>query len=509
VSTGLWRLRPPRHWPALTLALLSVASVAMCVWEAADDSPTIDEPVYVTAGLTGLVRHDLRLNPQHPPLAKVLAAVPVLAEDPALPAGAVWKAARHRIYSRSFLYQARHQGELREITFLSRLVPILELVLTGLVVYALARRLAGPAGGVFAAALWLLDPFVIGLGHLDGIDLPFTLAVLATALATVRWLERRSLLRAVAIGLACGAALTLRDTGPLVLAVAVLTVAVLSRRIRPVLTVVGVAFVFVWLVYLALDPAFTLHHPNVLPQRYIDGFRAVAAAHADNRGVFLLDRHWRSAHWYLWPASLLIKVPVTLVAAYALAPFFLRKERSEARRRVYLAAIPAAVVLGVFTAFSPVYLGFRYMLPVLALATVLVAPLIRARRLLPAVLVAGSALLTATSLPNSIAWTEPPFRPAYRYVTDANLDWGQDSYRLQRWARDKHAWIACNEQEGAGCAAGVPDARRLDVRAKRRDVHGWVAISSTLLNLSDWDVWLRDIKPAGTIGGTILLYHLR
>jgi hypothetical protein len=39
-------------------------------------------------------------------------------------------------------------------------------------------------------------------------------------------------------------------------------------------------------------------------------------------------------------------------------------------------------------------------------------------------------------------------------------------------------------------------------------VHGWVAISSTLLNLSDWDVWLRDIDPVGTIGGTILLYHL-
>src|SRR5207302_1044898 len=105
----------------------------------------------------------------------------------------VWKAARHRIYARSFLFQARRQGELREITFLSRIAPILELVLTALIVYALARRLAGPAGGVFAAALWLLDPFVIGLGHLDGIDLPFTLAVLATALATVRWLERRTL----------------------------------------------------------------------------------------------------------------------------------------------------------------------------------------------------------------------------------------------------------------------------------------------------------------------------
>jgi hypothetical protein len=40
-------------------------------------------------------------------------------------------------------------------------------------------------------------------------------------------------------------------------------------------------------------------------------------------------------------------------------------------------------------------------------------------------------------------------------------------------------------------------------------VHGWVAISSTLLELNDWDVWLRRLRPAGTIDGTILLYHLR
>src|SRR4051794_30597745 len=68
----------------------------------------------------------------------------------------------------------------------SRLVPIVELVLTGLLVYALASRLGGRAGGTFAAALWLLNPFVLGIGHLDGIDIPFTLVTLAMALAVLR-----------------------------------------------------------------------------------------------------------------------------------------------------------------------------------------------------------------------------------------------------------------------------------------------------------------------------------
>src|SRR5256885_9200810 len=140
---------------------------------------------------------------------------------------------------------------------------MLELVLTGLLVYALARRIAGPGGGVFASALWLLDPFVIGLGHLDGIDLPFALAALAASLAVVRWLEDRTLSRAAVIGLACGAALVLRDTGPLLLAVATLTVAIVSRGVRPTLALLGTALGVVWLVYVAFDPAYTLHHPNV------------------------------------------------------------------------------------------------------------------------------------------------------------------------------------------------------------------------------------------------------
>jgi Dolichyl-phosphate-mannose-protein mannosyltransferase len=504
VSTG----HRPRRGPALTLTLLCIATAAMCLWEAAVDAPTIDEPVYVSAGLTGLVRHDLRLNPQHPPLAKVLAALPVLAARPVLPGGAGWREAKHRIYAKAFLQSARAHGKLREVTFLSRLVPILELLATALVVYALARRLAGPAGGLFAAGLWLLDPFVIGLGHLDGIDLPFTLAALVTSLAIVRWLEVRSLWRAAAIGFACGAALVLRDTGPLVLVVATATVAVASRDVRPTLAVLAAAFGFVWLVYLALDPAFTLHHASLLPQRYLDGFHALAAAHSHPRGVFLLDRHWHTSHWFLWPISLVIKVPVTLVAAYALVPFLQKRIPADARRRVYGAIVPAAVVLAAFTAFSPVYLGFRYMLPVLALATVAVAPLVRAPRLVPLLLIAGSAIFTVTSLPHSIAWTEPPFRPAYRFVTDSNLDWGQDAYRLQQWARGKHAWIACNSPAGAGCTEDVADARPLGPRASPRSVHGWVAMSSTLLNLSDWDVWLRHVKPAGNIDGAILLYRL-
>ena len=187
-----------RSWSAVALAVLCLTTGGIAVWEAKSDSVTIDEPVYVTAGSTALVRNDLRLNPQHPPLSKILAAAPVLAEEPVLPAGPVWLHHHQRTYGKVYLEDLRRHGELREVTFLSRLVPVLELLVTGLLVFALARRLVGPSGGVFAAALWLLNPFVIGIGHLDGIDIPFTLMALTVALTLVRWLEVRTPARLVA-----------------------------------------------------------------------------------------------------------------------------------------------------------------------------------------------------------------------------------------------------------------------------------------------------------------------
>ena len=44
-------------------------------------SPTIDEPVHLLAGYSYLKWGDFRVNAEHPPLAKMLAALPLLLLD--------------------------------------------------------------------------------------------------------------------------------------------------------------------------------------------------------------------------------------------------------------------------------------------------------------------------------------------------------------------------------------------------------------------------------------------
>ena len=82
-------------------------------------------------------------------------------------------------------------GTMHRVTFASRLVPLLECGVLALALYGLASLLFGMWSGVVAALLWLFNPLVLGLGHLDGVDLPFALTTVLVSWALVRWLRRR------------------------------------------------------------------------------------------------------------------------------------------------------------------------------------------------------------------------------------------------------------------------------------------------------------------------------
>ena len=75
--------------------------------QARADSPTYDEPVYVSAGLLALTQHDLAYNAEHPPLPKAIAAIPVLLTPYTLPPGHADGANRSL---EAFLLQSAHQG---------------------------------------------------------------------------------------------------------------------------------------------------------------------------------------------------------------------------------------------------------------------------------------------------------------------------------------------------------------------------------------------------------------
>jgi hypothetical protein len=513
----------------LGLAVVVVTIIAFLVlggFEAWRDSATFDEPVYVSSGVAAVLHHDLADNAEHPPLFKVLAALPVLAVGPVVPADGHWNLNNERTYSARFVEAQMQAGTMHRVTFASRLVPLLECGLLALALYGLAALLFGMWSGVVAALLWLLNPLVLGLGHLDGVDLPFALTTVLVSWALVRWLRRRDGRSLVWLGAACGAVVSAQTTGILVGAVALgVVVAALVRSgqrgwqlWRQPLVVALVAWILVWAVYVALDPGIVVHSWVILPQPYVEGLRFLASNDTGSSPGFLLGVSWTGASVWFWFATLVVKLSTPILVLLVAGPLVLvalvrsgRISRSTWRQTLVAVVLPA-LVLFAFELPNPRTLGVRYLLPSIALWIVAASPiaLVVTRRLAAmavGVVLAVAAAVTVYSFPNSIAYTAAPFRPGYRVATDSNLDWGQDFGLLTTWSRGRHPYVAYFGPRGV-TGADIAGSRPL-IGAAPAHITGWVAASASDLTSADRDSlsWLRAYCPVGTLGGSILLYH--
>src|SRR5580692_9579927 len=140
-----------RHLGLLMVWIAIVGFLVLGGLEAWNDSATFDEPVYVSSGVIAVLHHDVADNAEHPPLFKVLAALPVLAANPVIPADGRWNVNNERTYSARFVQAQMRAGTLHRVTFASRLVPLVESGLLALALYALANLLFGAWAGALAA----------------------------------------------------------------------------------------------------------------------------------------------------------------------------------------------------------------------------------------------------------------------------------------------------------------------------------------------------------------------
>ena len=544
------------------LALAVVWYLGTGLWQAAHDAPTVDEAVDVSSGVATLVHHDLRMNPEHAPLPKVLSVLPALLARPVVPEGASWQDGDWFGFTDDFVRANRDAGRLDTVLFLARLVPLAEGLGCAWLIHLLARRFFGRRAADVTAFLWCTTPVVVGLAHFAGIDVAFTLATLVVAHAMVRFLDAPGARAALLLGAACAALLLTRHSGlGLWLFAAVVVAAVLWRvdrrtALRCAALVVVVAFVGVWLGVRLLAPggsgdAFGARADSLVAEA---GDRSIAARAAlalpfpaeyraglaylvvtsDERPAYLFGQAWDGGRWWFFPGSVVAKVPLGALAAMVAGGVLAFRRRDIARRRLAVGVLGPAAVSFAFVLAQPLNLGVRYVLPSLALAMVLagavVAPLLDAfgsdgasratrdrtqkgsvGRVVAAGVVAigvaaqGAAVLGAGT--HSLAWTAPPFTPAYRFVSDSNLDYGQDNDRVAAWAaQHPGAWVALLRPRGVDNPSGTRELRG----AAPAEVTGWIAVSATRLTVLDRDElsWLRAYCPVGDIGGSVLLYRI-
>jgi hypothetical protein len=457
------------------------------------NSATFDEGAHLPAGYTYLLLGDHRLNPEQPPLVKLLAAAPLLLVHPEVRTDDVaWTTARQWEFGRRFLY-AWNDGD--RLLLLGRLPMVALGMALVAAVFLGARRRAGEPAAVLALVLAVFSPDFLAHGTLVTTDLALALFVFLAVGAFDRACERPTAGWMLATGLAAGAAFSSKFSavvlGPTLVVLAAVAVAAGrvpegagggstrvagagGRGAGRVAAALGVtaalALATVWASYgfrgaISPDPAVRaalrapLERPQehawqralvasadlgVLPEDYVRGFLFVMK-HSEHRATFLLGHLSEEGFPGYFLVTFLLKTPVPLLLLTALA--LARIPRLPPRVAAFL-WVPVVVYLGL-TLNRGLEIGHRHLLPILPFVVCAAAEagaaLLRWRR--PAGLVLVGALVawyaggTLRNHPHHLAYfNEIAGGPAngWRLLVDSNLDWGQDLKRLKAWM-DAHA----------------------------------------------------------------------
>ncbi|MDE3104778.1 MAG: glycosyltransferase family 39 protein [Acidobacteriota bacterium] len=452
------------------------------------ESLTFDEDDHMYAGYMMWHAHDYGLNPEHPPLVKLLAALPVLGRD-------LWTPPLHNrdfkqeAYLNGRDWLARNDGDRNQMVFQMRLAAGLLAIALSLVVFAMTRELFGDWAALAALTLLALDPNVLAHSALVTTDIGVSLFFLASVWCFYRYVRQPGLPRLVVAGVVAGLLLATKHSGVLLapmllllIGYEVLTAARGTRRATALrlasafsaIVVVGV--LVLWAFYgfrYATRPAGVAMSTtlaeyvaplgpgtariinwvgrwHLLPESYLIGLVDVKRM-ALFYPTFLLGHNYSHGVWWYFPSVLLIKSTLGLLALTAVAGYALARRRLRWSREVVYLVLPGLFYLLV-AILSNMNIGARHLLPMYVFLFVLAggaaATMAQAGRRWMVALLVLMVLHVTSSLavfPNFMAYANEAWGgPAnvHNLLSDANVDWAQQLYQVKAW-QDQHPGEAC------------------------------------------------------------------
>ena len=517
--------------------LLAALFAALTLWEMSGDSLTTDERWHLPAGLAYWKTRDFRLSPDNPPLARLLAAAPLLTMDLELPPTAPPEGQSLHGYPVRFgTAFFRLNPDLDRILVRSRL-PIVGLgLLLIATLFLWSWRLHGdPRAGVLTLALAALEPTLLAHAHYVTTDMALAAFVLPAFGWLWAWSRSRRRRDLALAALAMGLALASKFPALVLLPVFLLLLLRARARLLAVAAALGIMAFVIQAAYL-FTPALAL---------YLGGPAELRAYMPADHTAWVLGRfHPGGVLWYL-PFAWLVKTPIPtllLIAAGTIAAFRGRRGAPGAAAPRGVAVdgaarwrdlrdfvlFPAAVHAAAMVALTD-NLGVRYLIPTTAFLLVAASAAVpafcatRARRLAAAGLGAWLALSVVTRAPQFVAYFNEAIGPranAPWVLHDSNLDWGQDLKRLARY-QQAHAipelilgyWgPAQPEYYGVRWRPLTGEEARAD-----RPPPGVYAISvnrlidmkkAALLQGDDPRVdWLERFTPADRVGASIYIFR--
>ena len=483
---------------AYAIAFVCLAAfLALALGDALTTSPTSDETVHLSAGWSYLATHDFRLNPEHPPLLKMMAAAPLMWMHVSRDAlnGDGWRDSIAHLagewsFPNQFLYEQNAGVYINDPAAMFRRARIVLLLFCGigtaLIIFFWALELWGPWGAALSLALYCFDPNFIAHSGLVTTDAGVCFLITAAVYFFWRWCRTPNVLNASLFLVAFAVAQIVKFSA-LFLFIVIPIVAAFAWRKRGIraFALYGAGLVAAWVVIWgaygfrfaaseapmpmkqAVDEWYAKLHfigsgetltdeslrraaettptgwfgrvlemeydHHLLPEAYVYGI-AQMQSYGALRTSYLNGMQSLTGFRSYFLQAFLFKTPVPTILAIVCALFIAFRTR---RREPFL-LIPAALYF-LIAISSHVDLGVRHLMPVYPFLYVLCG------------ILGGRFFIAAAAAALSCLVVFAPFDPmwgrhlsyfnelaggptrGWKILSDSNVDWGQDLPRLHDW----------------------------------------------------------------------------
>jgi len=243
-----------------------------------DDSLTFDETAHIAAGYSYLTQKDMRLNPEHPPLIKDLAALPLLFLNLNFPKDhPSWIQKDNPIWWQQFEFASQflyHSGNNPDqILLWSRLPMILLLIFLGWFLFYWAKELFGNKAALITLFLFSFSPIFLAHGRLVTTDVGAALGVVLSTYFWLRFLKNPTKKNIILAGVIFGISMLLKFSLILLIpffAIITLFYAGLKMGKKYILKYLGLALLvgIIGIIFI-IWPVYQYHVWNYPPERQV------------------------------------------------------------------------------------------------------------------------------------------------------------------------------------------------------------------------------------------------
>jgi hypothetical protein len=349
--------------------------------------------------------------------------------------------------------------------FVARIPTVLAGVLLGCYLMVWSKKLYGPAGMLVSLFFFAFCPNTIAHARLVTSDIYGALFTFMAVFHIVSYLEYKKNQDYVFMILACGLAITSKQTALLLAVILPLIVGGYWYQGNRVRTVLGPARLLIALggIVLILDTAygykfFSFRLPHVpflsfpahgflpIPQVFVDTFWLGVKY---NTGIlpiysYMLGQYSRQGWWYYFPILFMYKVPIGLLMVLV---FHVSLFKAHLKRYFLdeMAIVASAIVLTLFVVFAcKVQIGIRYMLPIFPFLFLSIGKLgvyFQEKKLTHKNFIISCCMIfyvwsSMSFFPHFIPYSNelvPRKIDTYKFFADSNLDWNQSDYYLHQY----------------------------------------------------------------------------